>query len=560
VAEGRVSRTTIAALLGSILVLGTVLSVVDSRRDSAISDEPIHVAAGVVEARNLRFSVNVEHPPLAKHLFGLAAAVSGLRESPALSYRDFFRSCRDFALAAPPGGLPGDVLLAARGAAIALFVLLLLAAFWAPGGGTAGLLAAALLAGDTAFFPHGHLVATDVPLTLFAVLSCGVLVRLLERPAPARVAALALSLGGALATKHSAVLLVALAAAALAWTALRRRSLRWLLAAALVPLGALGVLDAYLHLFLAGDPAGTLDVLGRIYRMSETDMTLLRMMEGVDRGLARWAFGLLFILRQSAGGRLTYFIDGATAHPSAAYHLVALVVKSPAVWLAAVSAGTIRAARPDPPGRARLFLLAAGLLFLASLPGPRIGVRHVFPSVALATVGAATALAPIVVARAGARGVAAAVCLALLPLGFGRGIGSNGLIGSLAGRPLLADSNLDWGQDLLRLRDLLDRERLPLAEVSIAYVGGDRPSVRVPGILDLLEEDTAPRRYVAVSRQLLLVGPEAVLFREAVPRAARLLALVRRAQGPPRLVARAGDSIDVYDLTPPKAAPSVVHR
>src|SRR5207249_828572 len=102
----------------TLLALG--LSLHDARIDSAIADEPIHAAAGVAQVRTSTWLVNVEHPPLAKEVYGLAAVVWCGAEAPRLPYRDFFRATRDW-LFQERNGYPRDAVLLACRAAAALF-------------------------------------------------------------------------------------------------------------------------------------------------------------------------------------------------------------------------------------------------------------------------------------------------------------------------------------------------------------------------------------------------------------------------------------------------------
>lgn len=484
--------------------------------------------------------MNVEHPPLAKHLFGISAVALAEAESPRLYYRDFFRSTRNWLFS----GGDDSVLLASRAMASILFAALVVAAYAAAGKGLAGLAASALLVGNSALFPHGHLVTTDVPLALFTVLLAGALGQHDETPRLRFALAAILWLAAALATKYTAVLFLPLTALALLLGRARRPLGRRLLAAAGVPVAAVLLLAVALSWFVRREPQGTLGLLGKIYRMPASDMALLLRADEIHSGLARWGFGLLFLLRQGEAGRLTYF-DGPTLHPGAHYHVVALAAKSPAVWLVGVLAGAVLALRGGPRS-ARLLFAAALLLFVGSLPGPRIGVRHVFPSVVLLTLGAGVALGP-ALARLPRVARAALLLAALSPLAIDRTLGAEGLLGRLAGRPVLADSNLDWGQDLLRLRDLLSRRGIPASEVAIAYFGGDDPAFRIPGIADVLESDVAPRRYLAVSRHLLLLGPDAVLVRETAARAARALSIARSSGA--RRSGRAGNSLELFELT-----------
>jgi hypothetical protein len=165
--------------------------------------------------------------------------------------------------------------------------------------------------------------------------------------------------------------------------------------------------------------------------------------------------------------------------------------------------------------------------------------------IVLVSAGAAAALAPPLLSRSPAAFVVA-LLLALSPLAFGRSVGRHGLAARLFLAPPLADSNLDWGQDIPRLADLASAKGIAPASLGVAYFGGDLPTFRIPGCVDLLVADAALPRYVAVSRQLLLVGPETVPFAEGRPRAARVLAELKERDA--TFIARAGDSIDLFEI------------
>jgi hypothetical protein len=233
-----------------------------------------------------------------------------------------------------------------------------------------------------------------------------------------------------------------------------------------------------------------------------------------------------------------------------------------------------------------VLFLATGLFFLVvSLAGPKRGVRHVFPSIALLTIGAAAAIGallelPKLAPAPGVRPVrqtqppgrhgaappepsipprvlaaerrkrdlvlAALVAAALSPLAFGRSLGRHGELARLCKVTPLADSNLDWGQDLLRLQELLEQRGIRPDLLSIAYFGGDLPSYRIPAAMDLLEGG-APRRYLAISRELQLLGPQAALYPSGTAGVQKALELIAPGKNP-IAVGRAGDSIDLYEV------------
>jgi len=537
-----------AVRVGLLLVVAvaSALAVVDARRDGATADEPIHVAAGVAQARHGSWAVNVELPPLAKEAWGRAALRAGAVEAPPLSYRDLPGSARAQLFAAKD---PLAALLAARLVTVAFLAALLLFTARAAGGGEAGLLAAALLAGQTALVPHGHLVTADVPAAALVAAAAWGALALYERPSAARLLGTALAAAGAIATKQTALVLLPLLPL-LVVPALRMSrhpavTRRFLLVAAALPLLSVAFLALLLRPLTAGEP-GVLPTLLSLYRLPEADAGLVRAVAGLDAGLGRYALSTLFVLRQTEAGRLSYFLGEVSTEPSAAYHLVALVAKSPLPWLLLVAAGAL-AAVIRAPLRSRLLLFSAAAFLAVSLGGPAIGVRHLAPVVVLASAGAAAALGPVLLRRSPAAFVLA-LLLALSPLAFGRSVGRHGLLARLFTAPPLADSNLDWGQDLPRLAELARTRGIPSSSLGVAYFGGDLPSFRIPGCVDLLETDATLPRFVAVSRQLLLVGPGTLPYADGRPRAARVLAELKARDA--SFAARAGDSIDLFEVPP----------
>lgn len=539
-----ISRRLEGAGLAAILGLAVVLSLLDGRRDSVTADEPVHVAAGLAQAVHGGWSLNLEHPPLAKELFGRAARLAGARDGP-ISFRAFFRSCQDV-LFRNRGGVAADaVLLPARAVTVGFFAFLIAASYAAAGGGGAGLLAAALVAGEAAFFPHGHLATTDVPFAALGAAAVAALLGHLEKPSASRLLLAALLLALAALTKFTGLLLFPVAAGLvlLGAEAKPAKKPKRVALALGIPLAGLLAAVALLRLWNPPSSAENLSLLTGIYRLSPADQGRIQAIGRVDAGAARYAAGLLVNLRQAEAGRPTYFLGAVTDRPPATYHAVALLVTAPAVWLLFVAAGAASSLRRGAPPRTRSLLLSAVALFVLSLPGPRIGVRHVLLPAVLASAGAAAALAQ----RRGPRPLLVSVIAALAPLALGRTIGREGLAALLYQRPALADSNLDWGQDLLRLRDELGRRGLSPSGLAVAYFGGDEPSERLPGAADLLRGGSLEgRTLLAVSRQFLLVGPGASLDPAGVPGAAAAVAAVR--SGRARFHFRAGTSMDVFSF------------
>jgi hypothetical protein len=149
-----------------------------------------------------------------------------------------------------------------------------------------------------------------------------------------------------------------------------------------------------------------------------------------------------------------------------AYFPVAFAVKTPLVVLAAVALAAVWLLRDGRTRRRALFLLLAGLLFfgLTMTGALNIGYRHALPMLPYLLVLAAGLAGPELAGRRllgrsafSLRRVA--VAAALLTVAVALCIYPHFLsyFNPLAGGPangyrVLIDSNVDWGQDLLRLR------------------------------------------------------------------------------------------------------------
>ena len=127
--------------------------------------------------------------------------------------------------------------------------------------------------------------------------------------------------------------------------------------------------------------------------------------------------------------------------------------------------------------------------------------------------------------------------------------------GPSRGHLWLNDSNLDWGQDLVRLARELER-RGDEAGTTVAYFGGAFPPYHVPQarFFDAATSPLAPGLY-AVSSFLLAAGPELMALRGDAGRAAGYARLRRvlSVRGIPE--GRVGYSILLYRLPEERTPP-----
>lgn len=183
-----------------------------AKHDSQTIDEAVHLSAGYSYVRTGDWRLNPEHPPLVKFiagLFVLPASPSLPLESAAWQGYQQWDFGRLFLY---HNTVPAETLLFLGRLAVILFSLGLAVAIWYYATRMFGRFVGLLALGFTVFEPtilaHGHLVTTDIPLSLTFFLSIMTFSDYLQRP---RTKTLLLSIGAlalALLTKYSAVVLI----------------------------------------------------------------------------------------------------------------------------------------------------------------------------------------------------------------------------------------------------------------------------------------------------------------------------------------------------------------
>ena len=189
----------------------------------------------------------------------------------------------------------------------------------------------------------------------------------------------------------------------------------------------------------------------------------------------------LGLCAQEAPGRSTAFLLGQLSQDGfPAFFPVALAIKTPLPLIALALVGFVVVVRGRGPADDRFRALApviAALAVVALVMPTRtnIGVRHVlavFPLIAMFAAAGAVALWRARRGRTPARIAAGALLAWTVATPFTAAPDYFAWFNAVAGRHperVLVDSDLDWGQDLLRLqRELADRRA---DRVSIAYFG-----------------------------------------------------------------------------------------
>ena len=521
---------------GVLLALFAVLSFREMVDDSLTADERVHLPAGYAYWMKREFRLNPEHPPLVKLL--CAAPLLALR--PALPpteppqglgwhrYQPVFGT--EFFFRLNPDG--DRLLFWGRLPVLALGLLLGATIFWwswrLHGSAGAGLLSLSLFSLEPTLLAHSHYVTTDVALGTFGLLAFAALWSFSVTGRRRALVLAFVSMGLALASKFSAVVLLPafLAILWIAWPAAAagpagpgRRSLAPRILASLAGLAAMALIVQACYFF-------------------SPDPTLY--FKGLDAVRANQPPGYPAYVHGA------FFIGGAFWYP-----LYAWLLKTPLPALIVLGIALVITLRDATSSRdALLFvLLPAGVHTLAvCLLADNYGVRYLIPSTAFLLVLAGRAASWLCV---GGKHRAAAAVLALWLVASVLHASPHHLayFNELSGGPanaawVLHDSNVDWGQDLKRLARWQRARRIP--EITLAYWGGGQPEhygIRSrPFTLEAARAATPPPGVYALSVNHLVNLKKRVVLAGEDPNLDWLARF--------RPVDRVGYSIYIYNFPP----------
>lgn len=432
-------------------------------RESPTWDEPYAIASGYAQVVSGDFRLTPESPPLLGLL--ITPALKMLRTTPpdlpAGEIAGWTVPGWGARFLYDLGNRHELALLLARMSVMTLTVIAMAALIRLASrlfGARGAWLLAILCAFEPTWLAHGHLAAWDGVGAATMILALCAFTEWLERPRLRLAALSGVTLGLALAARHSALALVPVILIGV------------LLALARRP-GAAGyslrlpprrrALAAGVHALLMVVPA--LLVVGATYNLS---FDLTRYFASVR---ASYPF--------NGAGFENYLLGELREGPFPSYYLVALLVKTPAATLPLLLLGAASLPRARLERWLPAVILALVMLIATSLNRYQIGVRHVLPAIPCLLLLAAGA------ASARIRGRSAALLALPLALLFAAETLSQGpyylaFFNRAAGGPMAAlkyldDSNVDWGQDLVALAELQRRERL--GPIALLYNGTARP-------------------------------------------------------------------------------------
>jgi hypothetical protein len=475
--NGAMSNRLWAIVLAAIVLITAARIAATYRVFSQTADEPIHLAAGYDFLKTGRQTSDPQHPPLARIFFALPfldtvppATTDPVARGNALLLRND-RYTQNLGRARP-----GNLVFVVIGiVAVALWAQHLISP-------QAGLIAAALFAALPPILAHGGLATTDMAVTALLPAALYALTLLVERASWGRAAALGALVAAGLLAKYSFVVYFPVAAAVL--LIVRRRFPMAQLAAA----AAIAFLLVWATFrFSAG-------------RLQAADPRASEMCAEVFHAprIATWHFpapdyvnGAIEVARHDRRGHRA-LLFGEMRDPGSwwYYFPVALFFKTPIPFLILALAGCWR--KPE------IALIALVILLAAMTSHINIGVRHVLPI-----------YAPLAIAAAMPRlRLWNVLLMAWLVIGsFAAHPDYLPWFNAFAGRHperILNDSNLDWGQDVLRLVRTARAMKIPAMTTSLAGTT-DLDRVGLPPHTNL-EAMADVHGWLAISEMMLAQG------------------------------------------------------
>jgi len=420
---------------------------------SLTTDEPIHIGAGLELLQQHTYVLQPVNPPLPRIVLAAIPSLSGMRWGDS---RDFYRSAADVFYT---GGRYLTKLVLIRVGNLLFFAIAAIALFaWArlELGASAALLATFLFTTQPVILGYSGIANHDVPGTAGVAVALLALAHWLRKPDAMRASILGAAYGFSILCKFSSIPYVPVACAAIfAVRIIREPGLRRPRAIAtllLVPIVAAAVIWAG-YAFTFGPVSGT--------RFSAPAPAFFR--------------GLGDLMQFDRDGFVSYAFEKISRHGFWWYFPAAVLLKTTLPVLVLTIGGGWFACRAE---RFRWTfvesVLAALAIIAVAIPSTLdLGVRYVLPVYVPMTLAAtAAAMALLEISRKAIRLAAvlllalqAVVSIAAHPDYFPY---FNALAGNEPGR-YLVDSNLDWGQDTLRLKKAA--RRLRIERIGLAIPG-----------------------------------------------------------------------------------------
>jgi len=517
-----------AALVASLFVALAVARVIATYPHfSQTFDEPVHVAMGLEWLDRGTYTLELQHPPLARIFDALALRLAGEHYPPGpIALTDAAAPIRKGnAIFGGPDDYQRNLTLARIG----VLPFLLLAAFivfhWTRwiAGAEAAVAAVALFTFVPPILGHAGLATTDMALAATLTATVYALVRCLDRSlAVSRSRGLAVSAGAsdperqhretaqpryretlilgitsaaAVLSKFSAIPFFAAIAIVLlilkpSKQALARIAIAIPIAAILIwAMYRFSIWPASLYGFA---PSEFMAMLGT--SSAPPDRTLFFLLSHFRLPAPEFFAGLAHLGEHTLFGHPSYFLGQIRPHGVWYFFPIIIAVKTPIAFLILAILGARKAPVP--------VLSAAAIVVVAMSARINLGVRHVLPIYPLLAIAGGIALIDLWQRR---RVIAVLLTAWIAVSSLLAHPDYIAYFNELAGthpERIVVDSDLDWGQDLPRLRDAVADRRID--RLWIAYFGStDLSRYPIAPAIRMLPPRTRVRGWIAISKTSL---------------------------------------------------------
>lgn len=502
----------ITAILLSMVFLLAFFSI---REDSFTFDETAHITAGYSYLTQKDYRLNPEHPPLIKDLAALPLLFSDLnfpKDHPAWLQKEPPQWWFQFDLASQflykSGNNPDQILLWSRTPLIMLLVFLgWFIFYWTKKlfGTKPALLTLFFFSFSPTFLAHGRLITTDVGAALGVVIATCFWLNFLKNPSKKNLLLAGLILGIALLLKFSLILLLPFfLLTALLYALIHKLSLLKYSAFFIVA-GIIALLFVILPVYqfhVSNYPAeqqtrDTKFLLENSFLPEPAQKSVVWLSsQNLTKPLAHYLLGVSLVINRAGGGNTTYFLGEISAEGWKNYFPIVYLIKEPLSFhiltlIALLSAilllkkflfgqnvfqRTKEWLKSHFPELAMLLFI--GIYWFTSLNSKlNIGVRHLLPvlpfTFILVSLGIANLLKSswLKLKYGLLTGLIAWQVISVFSIYPHFLAYFNELVGGPDKGYLFAvDSNLDWGQDLKRLKKWLGQNNID--KIYLDYFGG----------------------------------------------------------------------------------------
>jgi len=471
-----------------ILIFGIsfLLMVFAAKQTSQTTDEAVHLFAGYTYLKERDFRLDPEHPPLLKELGALPLLfqkdlhfqIDGLWQKTGTFYYDSWQETRLLSeqFLYELGNNPGKLLFFSR--LVFIFLTMILGMFiyhWSRKiyGDKAGLLALFL----TLFFPnilaHGILVNTDLGLTLFSFGTIYFFGKYLKHANWYDLILSGLFLGLALASKYTAMILIPILIILAIIKIIQEKKFsmaKYIGGIFLISIISVLIIWASYGFNLHPAPKISGTLTSEINFWSNTQVTLSPYFEQIFNQLRPVLFpdqyfkGLILIFRHALGGHGAYLL-GMTSNTGWWYYFpAAILFKTPIpifILITLTIIGWKKIKSKDIFDEYLLLVPIIIFLLFSMASKADLGIRHILPIFPFLFIFISKSINLIDFKKYNWKtiGFSALILWYLLSaiLSYPNYIAyfNEFVGGSKNGYKILTDSNLDWGQDIYRIKDYI---------------------------------------------------------------------------------------------------------